>query len=195
MPETSDKLTVPKAISPLGRPPFQQAGPCGNPERTNRKTLGETKFPGNISRIEEELALAEFELSIQGHLIDSAPASQLLRIDGPHAQPDGPVLQKENPSSAYLKKNTEGTDYRWTVFLLGLGSAVCGGTVVGWGMTLSELNLVYWGIPIFVLGMGLITAGLFFVAARRPAEESAPGLHDSPREIVAARFAAESSGD
>ncbi|MBC7350827.1 MAG: hypothetical protein H5U08_00565 [Thermogutta sp.] len=136
--------------------------------------------PVNLRRIDQELAIAEFELSVLGHLLCPAPATQFLRIDARHAKLDGPALRYERPSSVSSKTNTEGADHRWTVFLLGLGSAVCGGTVIGWGVTLSELNLVYWGIPIFLVGVGFISAVLFFSPVKTPAE-SMSGPHESPQ--------------
>jgi len=188
MQQTGPKFATRSVDGPLSQEP------CSRESRDHldgRSALHNNQ-PWSLRRIEQELALAEFELSVLGNLLCSAQATQFLRIDARHAKLDGPALRYERPSSVSSKTNTEGADHRWTVFLLGLGSAVCGGTVIGWGMTLSELNLVYWGIPIFLVGMGLISAVLFFSPVKRPAE-SMSGPHESPQGRPASPMAGHSS--
>ena len=193
--QIGQEFTAQKALSSTGSPLSHEAGLRKNGSHLDGNLDPENNDRMGLWRIDEELAIAEFKLATLGNLIYRTPTTQVLRIDGPHAKLNGAALRKEAPSSPEPGKNVEGIDHRWTVFLLGLGSAVCGGTVVGWGITLSESNLIYWGIPILLVGMALIVAGLVFVPAKRPAAEAGSGHYDPPREIVSIQLAGESSGE
>lgn len=94
------------------------------------------------------------------------------RFEFPHLSAPPNHLEKALPrKEAIASSSTGGADEgaAWWLFLCGTTVFGCGAILLGWGLGLNQPRLLFWGIPISVVGLVFFIAATFLAVRERSA--------------------------